>query len=117
MFKHNEEGTMVGKQVAEASLSSGGSRERADATVGLINRLKEIQSEIENLPAVQDSWFSEPNEAMADCLAALKERELEIRNDIRKLAGKRPLRRTERPVWWGGTEEALVEDEGETLDA
>lgn len=123
-FKHGLEGEAVKEQTEVATVTvAEGIRDRTDATVGLIDRLKGIRREIAKIaesPVQEGLFHSEPDEAMQDCLAALEERELEIRNEIRKLTGKPPLKRGTRPVWGGllGSEEALVpEDEGETLDA
>lgn len=113
-FKHGLEGQAVTQQTEAATVTvADGLAERTDITVGLIDRLKGVRREMENLP--QRGFFADEDgcdEAMDDCLAALQLRELEIRNEVRKLSGRPALRRTTEPVLGGllGEREVLVDD-------
>lgn len=102
-FKHKLEGEAV-KEHAEAAMVTvtDGITERVDTTMGLIDRLNAIRGHIEGLP--QQSLFGDRDETVDDCLVALKRREHECRNEIRKLAGKPLIEWVEptKSLWDGG---------------
>lgn len=118
-WKHGLEVEAVKAQTEAATVTvADGLAERADVTTELVNQLNGIQTEISKLPPSTGGFWDNPkcDGSVEDCRTALQDRELEIRNEIRKLSGKRPLKRTTKRGWLGRTTDELVEDDGRTTD-
>jgi len=101
-FHHKTGGDEVTRQVAEATV-----------TAGLVERVEHTQELVQQLVNARKMRAllgaeSSQDDGARDCCEALKERELEIRNEIRKLGGKPPLVPGE-PSWWDGSIEYVEE--------
>lgn len=83
-FTHGIKGREVKQKMSGASVATGVA-ERSRQTLDLVAQIKAVQQELQEL-ASQGSLFGFfKDETLEDCKAALRDRELELRNEIRKM--------------------------------
>jgi hypothetical protein len=122
-FTHGMRGDEM-RQQQGAAVIAGGVAERSRHTRDLIAELETIRAKLNELrPKAEksDGWGGHtPDGAITDACEALEARELEVRNEIRKLQGKPPLAWTtvRRSTFWGPREsvELVEQPQDETLE-
>ncbi len=104
------------KTAQKKAVISGGIATRARQTMELVEQLKQILSQKHELEELSedDGWLlvEDEDSAARDALKALELSEREVRNELRKLSGEKPLQREK--GFLATISEALGSDEEES---
>lgn len=114
-FKHQ---APVASATAKAVTRVTGVRDRSQWTLELIKELEALGSERKELEA-ERAKQRDPDGTLADCIDALKDRELEVRNELRRQQGRAPLTRfVEQPLFGRKRDvfREVVDEEGNPAD-